>query len=105
MKTEVDPDITPAWMNECQGGIYLIQGKLDKALTEFQQVTAIEPDDASGYYDIARVFFLKNEPKLAVESLQKAIDSDKSLIEWSKTDTNLDNIRQTPEYQQLINSD
>ena len=60
--------------------------------------------NASGYYDLARVYSLKNEHKLAVESLQKAIDLDKSKIEFSKTDPDLDNIRQTPEFQQLIDS-
>ena len=104
MRIGVDPNIAPAWVNECQGGIYLIQGKLDKALTEFQQVTAIDPENASGYYNLACLYSLKNEPQLAIESLQKVIDLDKSFIEFSKTDPDLENIRQTPEYQQLINS-
>ena len=54
--------------------------------------------------DFQIYFFLKNELKLAIEYLQKAIDSDKSLIEFSKIDPDLDNIRQTPEFQQLIDS-
>ena len=105
MRIKVDLDIAPAWVNGCQGHIYLIQDKLDNALTEFRQVIKIEPDNASGHYDLARVYSLKNEPKLAVEFLQKAIDLDKSKIEFSKIDPDLDNIRQTPEFQQLIDSD
>ncbi len=54
--------------------------------------------------DFQIYFFLKNELKLAIEYLQKAIDLDKSFIESSKTDPDFDNIRQTPEFQQLIDS-
>ena len=104
MQIEIDPDIAPAWVNECQGMIYLIQGKLDEALSESQQVVKVNPKEGYAHYSLACVYSLKNEPKLAIESLQKAFDLDKSLIESSKTDPDFDNIRQTPEYQQLINS-
>ncbi len=92
MKTEVNPDVEPAWVNRCQGYIYLTKGQLDDALTEFQQVTTIDSENASGYYNLACVYSLKNEPKLAIESPQKAFDLGKSFIEFSKTDPDLDNI-------------
>ena len=96
--------------------IYLTQDKLDDAITEFQQAIqiGIEIDSANtwSYYNLACVYSLKNEQQKALESLQKVIDLDKRFfynstfrIGYSKTDPDFDNIRQTPEYQQLINSD
>ena len=105
MKTEVNPDVEPAWTNQCQGGIYLTQGQLDDAISEYQQVVKVNPKGVYAHYNLACVYSLKNEPQLAIGSLQKAIDLDKSYIESSKTDPDFDNIRQTPEFQQLINSD
>ena len=86
------------------GDIYRKQGKVEEALVNFRQAVEIEPENASGYYSLACVYSLKNESQLAIESLQKAIDLDKSKIEFSKTDPDLDNIRQTSEFQQLIDS-
>ena len=88
-----------------QGMIYLTQDKLDEALAEFQKVVNVNPKEGYAHYSLACIYSLKNQPQLAIESLQKAIDLDKSIIELFKTDPDFDNIRQTPEYQQLINSD
>ena len=87
-----------------QGMIYLTQDKLDEALAKFQKVVKVYPKEGYAHYGLAGVYSLKNEPKLAIESLQKAFDFDKSSIEYSKTDPDLEYIRQTPEFQQLINS-
>ena len=105
IQIEVDPDVAPAWGNYCQGGIYLTQGKLDEALSEFQQVVKVNPKEGYVHYSLVCVYSLKTESKLAIEYLKKTFDLDKSFIEFSKTDPDLDNIRQTPEFQQLINSD
>lgn len=104
MQVEIALSIAPTWVNECQGMIYLTQGKLNDAGTEFRQVIELDPNNTMVHYNLACVYSLKNELKLAVESLQKAIKLDKSYIELSKKDPDLDNIRQTPEFQKLIDS-
>jgi hypothetical protein len=40
---------------------------------------------------------------MGIRHLEKAIELEPSLIEYSKADSNLDNIRENPEFQQLIN--
>ena len=101
----VDPNVTPEWTNECQGMIYLTQGKLDDAVTEFQQVIKFKPENAESYYDLAHVYSRKNEPNKAIEYLQKAFEMNEFLIHLHHINQHpdFDNIRQTPEYQQLIN--
>ena len=83
---------------------YRRQGKVEEALSESQQVVKVNPKEGYAHHNLACVYSLKNEPQLTIESLQKAIDLDKSYIEYSKTGPDLENIRQTPEYQQLIDS-
>ena len=39
---------------------------------------------------------------MGIRHLEKAIELEPSLIEYSKADSNLDNIRENPEFQQLI---
>ena len=84
MQVEIALSIAPIWVNECQGMIYLTQGKLNDAGTEFRQVIELDPNNTMVHYNLACVYSLKNELKLAVESLQKAIKLDKSYIELSK---------------------
>ena len=40
---------------------------------------------------------------MAIRRLEKAIELEPSLIEYSKADSNLDSIRENPELQQVIN--
>ena len=86
------------------GWIYIRQGKLDDVITKFQQAIEIDSKEASRHHDLAGVYSLKKEHQKAIKHLQKAIDLDRIFIEISKTNPNFDNIRQTPEFQQLINS-
>ena len=62
----------------------------------------LEPESAWSHYDIARVYSQKNQTELTIESLQKAFDFDNSTVDSSMADPDFNNIRQTPEYQQLI---
>ena len=86
------------------GEFYKERGKLDDALAEFKKVIEIEPKNGWGYYSVSCVYSLKKETKQAVEFLQKAIDLNESFIEYSRGDPDFDNIRPTPEFQQLVDS-
>ena len=86
------------------GEVYKEQGKLDDALAEFKKVIEIEPNNGWGYYSVSCVYSLKKETKQAIEFLQKTIDLNESFIEYSRGDPDFDNIRHTPEFQQLIDS-
>ena len=93
------------WAHNTLSNIYYYNQKnWQMAIKHYQQLEKNNPDNAEAHFVLARVYSLNNEPQPAIESLQKAIDLDKRLIESSKTDPDFDNIRQTPEYQQLINS-
>ena len=100
----LDPNLTKAHYN--LGYVYYEQGKLEDAIAQLQQAIALDPNLAPAHYNLACIYSLKNEQTPAIEWLQKAIALDQStIIEQSKTDSDLDNIRQSAEFQQLINSE
>ena len=86
------------------GAAYEKQGKYDLAVESCQKAIAINPDDAKAHYNLSCVYALKNETNLSIESLQKAVILNKIAIEAAKTESDFDNIRSSPEFQQLINS-
>ena len=62
------------------------------------------PNYARAHYYLAQIYSVKNEKEQAIEWLQKAIVLEAGLMEDSKVDRGFDNIRQSPEFQKLINS-
>ena len=86
-----------------RGNAYYKQRKYDEAIASYQKAITINPNDADAHYNLARVYALNNEKALSIESLQKAITLDRRAIEASKTNSEFDNIRESSEFQQLIN--
>ena len=69
-----------------------------------QDNSTTNPNYAQAHYHLAHIYSLKNEKEQAIEWLQKAIVLEAGLMEDSKVDRGFDNIRQSPEFQKLINS-
>ena len=61
------------------------------------------PNYARAHYYLAQIYSVKNEKEQAIEWLQQAIVLEAELMEYSKVDRSLDNIRQSPEFQRLMN--
>ena len=74
------------------------------AIDSYKKAIAIKPNNARAHYNLARAYSLKGEKTLSIESLQKAISLDWIVIEAAKTESDFDNIRESPEFQQLVNS-
>jgi len=79
-------------------------GLYRQAIAKYKKVIEINPNHASAYYSLACIYSRKNETVQAIEWLRKAIVLDKSFIDKSKAESAFDNIRESPEFQQLINS-
>jgi tetratricopeptide (TPR) repeat protein len=86
------------------GIAYGNQGKLDEAIVAWQRAISVNPLSTKAHYNLARAYALKNQKALSITSLQKAIALDKATIEEAKTEKHFDNIRQSPEFQKLINA-
>ncbi|MBI1926223.1 tetratricopeptide repeat protein [Candidatus Poribacteria bacterium] len=99
---DIDPNDAIAHIN--LGVVYTKQGQYEQAIAAYKKGIDINPSDAIACYNIAGVYSLQNEKTLSMEFLQRALALDKSLLEFAKTDTDFANIRNTPEFQQIINS-
>jgi tetratricopeptide (TPR) repeat protein len=73
-----------------------------KALTIFFDVLNYQPDDAETHYNIACMYARLKQVNESIEWLKKAID--KGYTNWGsiKKDGDLDNIRDTYAYKELI---
>ncbi len=94
---------SPANAHNNLGLAYQKLGKLDEAIVQHKRAIAIDPNHAQAHYNLARAYALKNEKTLSIEFLQKAITLDRIALEVVQTHSDFDNIRESPEFQQLIN--
>jgi tetratricopeptide (TPR) repeat protein len=74
----------------------------DKALTLFSDVLNYYPDDAETHYNIACMYSRLDRVDESIEWLKKAIDKGYSNWEIIKTDGDLENIRDTNAYMELV---
>ncbi|NIV14432.1 MAG: tetratricopeptide repeat protein, partial [Aliifodinibius sp.] len=74
----------------------------DKALTIFSDVLNYYPDDAETHYNIACMYSRLNRVDESIEWLKKAIDKGYSNWESIKSDSDLENIRDTDAYKELV---
>ncbi len=84
-------------------GIFLAQaGKNKEAKSEAEKAINLNPTDPLMLYNSACFYARIGKNRLALESLKKSITSGYQNYEWIKRDTDLDSIRNEPEYIQLM---
>jgi tetratricopeptide (TPR) repeat protein len=81
---------------------YTLKGQYPKAITIFKKIIELRPDRFDVYYNIACLFSRQERIEESVDWLKKAVQ--KGYMNWDviKTDKDLDNIRGTSYYQELI---
>jgi len=79
---------------------------LEEAIISCNKALEIKPDYDNAFYNKACYLALQNQIYLALENLQQAITLNPDKYrEMAKTDSELDNIRQDPRFQALIQND
>lgn len=69
----------PSWMNGI-GEVSLALGQLETAVDMFRKVVAIQPENVSAYYSLAKAYTAVNDAALARKNIAKALDIDRSHI-------------------------
>ena len=87
----------------CKGIDYYCQSIFDKAIEEWHKAIQLVPDNPHISYDLACAYVQLEQRANAIDSLKMSIALSRKVIDWVKTDTIFDNIREEPEFQQLIN--
>ncbi len=77
-------------------------GRKDEAKLEAAKAIELSPDDPLMHYNAACFFAQMSEKHSAIQSLKDAVNAGYGNYEWLKRDTDLDSIREEPEYKELV---
>ena len=77
-------------------------GKTEEAKKEADKAVELNPGDPLMQYNVACFYSLLNDKKTAIESIKNAFKAGYQDYEWTKRDSDLDNIRQEPEFIELL---
>ena len=86
------------------GTLYYKKGELDKALYQYQKSLSIQPDNPSTYYNIACMYSIQNRVEKSIDFLKRAIEKGYDNWEHIRNDKDLENVRSSPYYKELVNS-
>ena len=86
------------------GVVYGNLGELDKAIQAWERATQLDADFAKAHYNLAVAYSHKAEKGLSIAALREAIRVDKAALSAAKTEPAFDNIRNSPEFQELKKS-
>jgi Flp pilus assembly protein TadD len=90
---------------EMLAGIYKTAGRYDEAAALYKQLLDRKPEySITITYNLACLFALKNDPATAMAWLNKSIAAGFTHFGLLAIDKDLDNIRLTPAFQELISS-
>jgi serine/threonine protein kinase/Tfp pilus assembly protein PilF len=78
------------------------KGNSDKARDEAKKALEINPTDPLMHYNASCFYSQMDDKKLAIESLKNAFAAGYQDYEWVKRDSDLENIRQEPEFIELM---
>jgi serine/threonine protein kinase/Flp pilus assembly protein TadD len=77
-------------------------GRVDEAKSEAMKAIQLSPDDPLMLYNVSCFYSRLGERLSGVETLKKAISAGFENFEWIKRDTDFDNIRDEPDYIELM---
>jgi tetratricopeptide (TPR) repeat protein len=98
----VDPDYVDALNN--LGVIHIHDKNYSAARAIFAKAIRLKPDYVDSYYNLACLHALKGELTQGLSQLKKAASLDQSVKEWARTDSDLQNLRGVPEFEEIIRS-
>ena len=96
----LQPDFLAAQNNLAMA--YAADRQNDRALAAFKKLIVLDPDNPGNYYNVAVMYALQNKVPDSIAWLKQAIERGYQNWELIKTDKDLANVRNSPEYQQLV---
>jgi tetratricopeptide (TPR) repeat protein len=96
----IQPDLTDAI--DMLALVYMTRGEYEKAVSLFERVGELQPDNAGAYYNIACVYAIQNRVDESIDWLEKAIKRGYQNWDLIKNDKDLENIRGSSYYKEII---
>lgn len=86
----------------CQGELLTRKGFHDRAVEVDRRLARLQPQDCVVHYNFACSLALGNHSREALDELRKAFEMGYDDFSYLETDSDLDNIRQQPEFKALL---
>ncbi len=87
---------------EALGDLYTRVGRYEDGLKLDQELTVLEPDDMTIWYNLACSLAVLNRREPALQALRRAITLGYSDHEWMSRDRDLDSLRNDREFKTLL---
>ena len=87
---------------ELLGGLYTNAGRIEDGLKMDRRLVRLRPDNPVAHYNLACSLALKRRYKDALNTLEHAVDLGYRDIQWMLEDPDLQNLRNHPAFQRLI---
>lgn len=84
------------------GNGFLEEGKFERALVEYRRALQVEPENHIAWYNIACTLSRLQQAEEAIDALRKAIEFGYRDLEWMKRDPDLDHVRGTQGFADLV---
>jgi len=97
----MDPEHMDAINN--LGVIALAEKDFEQAEKYFNKVLEISSGSVDPYYNLACLYAIKGDIRQSIDNLKQAILLDENALEWAKKDTDLNSLKETLEYRELMN--
>jgi tetratricopeptide (TPR) repeat protein len=97
---KIDPGYVDALNNLAV--IYMHEKNFSAAQRSLEKAIRLKPSVVDPYYNLACVFAIKGQVSKSLLHLKKAVSIDRSVKQWAREDTDLDNVRGTPGFKDII---
>lgn len=96
----LDPDYVDALNN--LGVIHIYDKNYPAAQALFEKTIRLKSDYVDSYYNLACLHALNGEVSQSLVHLKKAVSLNQSVKDWAQRDTDLQNLRSVPEFEEII---
>jgi tetratricopeptide (TPR) repeat protein len=84
------------------GVLYMRDRDYPAAREAFSEAVRVRPNYVDAYYNLACVYALEERLIESLVHLEKAVSLDESVKAWARNDTDLANIREMPDFEEIM---
>jgi len=84
------------------GVIHFQEGDYSEARKNLENAVRLKPEYVDPHYNLACLYAVKGEVKKSLDHLKTAVSLDKSVREWARKDTDLQNLRGVPGFEEMM---
>ncbi len=94
------PDYDVAYSNRSVA--YMQQRKFNKAMDDLKRAVEINPNNPNVHYNLTALYSLQNQLDRSLDSLDKTLELGFNNYDALRGDTDLNNVRQHPEFARIL---